>query len=315
MTKVFIAGAEGTAGLRLHARLRERADVELLTIDPVLRKDANAVRRLIGKADFTFLCLPDAAARETAALVQDLGVRVIDTSTAHRTAPDWAYGFPELSAQHRDALARTKHAASPGCHASGFLALVYPLISSGILGADSLLSCCSLTGYSGGGKKMIAEYEAERRPEALKSPLLYAMGQTHKHLPEIIAQCGLANPPVFMPIVGDFYSGMLVSVPLHVSQLKAPYRRADIREALRTHYAASRLVRISAESPAALSAGAFAGRDDMLLSVSGNEERIVLSALFDNLGKGASGAAIQCFNLMLGLPEETGLKTGILSPG
>ncbi|MDR1131165.1 MAG: N-acetyl-gamma-glutamyl-phosphate reductase [Oscillospiraceae bacterium] len=310
MTRVFIVGAEGTAGLRLHARLQKRADIALLEIDPALRKERRELRRLIDGADFVFLCLPDAAALEIAALAQDSGTRIIDTSTAHRTAPGWAYGFPELSARHRNALAQAKRAVSPGCHASGFIALVYPLISLGMLSADSLLTCSSLTGYSGGGKKMIAAYEAARRPEALKSPLLYALDQTHKHLPEISAQCGLTNPPVFMPVVGDFYSGMLVSVPLHAAQLKAGCTAADIHRALKAHYAGSRLVRVSEEVPASLSAGAFAGRDDMVLFVSGGPERIVLSALFDNLGKGASGAAIQCFNLMLGLPEETGLALG-----
>ena len=310
MTKVFISGSEGTAGLRLHSRLEKRSDVELLDIDSSLRKDPLEIKRIIEKADFIFLCLPDDAARETVELAKGTSARIIDTSTAHRTVNGWAYGFPELSDRHRSAIASAKYVASPGCHASGFISLIYPLISAGIISSESLLSCSSLTGYSGGGKKMIAEYKAESRLTELDSPKLYAMGQTHKHLPEVISQCGLKNAPAFMPVVGDFYAGMLVTVPLHALQMKGKFSLSDIREVYKTHYKGQKLIKIMDEVPSSLFANTLAGRDDMQIFVSGDEERILLSSLFDNLGKGASGAAIECFNLMCGLPEEMGLTVG-----
>jgi len=310
VTKVFIAGSEGTAGLRLRQRMKQRPDVELLEIDSALRKDTLETKKLISKSDYVFLCLPDDAARETAELAKSTEARLIDTSTAHRTVQGWAYGFPELSEKHREEISASKFVASPGCHASGFISLVYPLISAGILTPDCLLSCVSMTGYSGGGKKMIAEYEAAERNTELDSLKLYAIGQTHKHLPEIISQCMLKNAPVFMPVVGDYYAGMLVSVPLFSSQLNGNYSISDIREVYKAHYRSSRLVKVSEDLPSSLFAGAFAGRDDMELFVSGNDERILLCSLFDNLGKGASGAAIQCFNIMRGIPEDTGLLLG-----
>ena len=310
MTKVFIAGSEGTAGLRLRQRMKQRPDVELLEIDSALRKDTGEIKRLIGKSDFVFLCLPDDAARETAELAEGTKARLIDTSTAHRTTEGWAYGFPELSEKHRDEIKAAKYVASPGCHASGVISLVYPLISAGIVPPDCLLSCVSMTGYSGGGKKMIAEYEAAERKTELDSLKLYAMGQGHKHLPEIISQCGLKISPVFMPIVGDYYAGMLVTVPLASSQLSGNYSVSYIRELYKKHYRRSPLVTVSDDTPSSLFADTFAGRDDMELFVSGSDERILLCSLFDNLGKGASGAAIQCFNIMCGLPEETGLVLG-----
>lgn len=307
MNKVFIVGEAGTAGLRLRSRLLSRPDVTLLEIDDARRKDPDELKKQVDQADFVFLCLPDEAAREVAALAAGTGARVIDCSTAHRTAPDWAYGFPELSAAHRDALISAPRVAAPGCHASGVIALVYPLISRGILPPDALLSCVSLTGYSGGGRKMIADYEAADRDKTLGSPMLYALEQAHKHLPEITAQCGLAAAPALLPVVGDFYAGMLTTVALHSTQLSGPFSPSDIRDCYRTHYGASPLVRVMEDAPAALYAAALAGRDDMAIYVSGSDERIVLSALFDNLGKGASGAAVECFNLMCGLPAETGL--------
>ena len=310
MVKVFIVGSEGTAGLRLRARLELRADVELLEIDDCFRKDLGEMKKIIKKADFVFLCLPDEAAREVAALAEGMGARIIDTSTAHRTAPGWIYGFPELSDGHRRAISSAARVASPGCHASGFIALIYPLISAGILSTDQLLTCTSLTGYSGGGKKMIADYEANGRGELLRGPKLYAMAQTHKHLPEIVFQCSLNSPPVFLPIVGDFYAGMLVTIPLHSTQLNRKYSLADIYHLYKSHYKDSRLIQVCKQSPNALFAASLAERDDMEIYVSGSEECILLSALFDNLGKGASGAAVECFNLMCGLPEETGLALG-----
>jgi N-acetyl-gamma-glutamyl-phosphate reductase len=307
MVKVFIVGSAGTTGLKLHSRLSSRSDIELLEIDESLRKDENEIQRLVALSDFAFLCLPDEAARETAKMSAGTDTKIIDTSTAHRTLDGWAYGFPELSPKHVSDIRTAKCVASPGCHASGFISLVYPLISSGILSPDSLLSCVSLTGYSGGGKKMIADYENTARGTQLDSPMQYAMRQSHKHLPEIIKQCGLKASPVFMPIVGDFYSGMLVTVPLHASMLNGKYSPHDIREAYKAHYGKSKLIRVTEDEPASLFANTLSGRDDMEIFVSGSEDKILLCSLFDNLGKGASGAAIECFNLMCGLPEETGL--------
>jgi len=310
LVKVFIVGSEGTAGLRLHSRLKLRSDVELLEIDAKLRKDSPEIKRLIEKADFVFLCLPDEAARETIELAKGTSARIIDTSTAHRTADGWAYGFPELSPKHRDGICSAKYVASPGCHASGFISLIYPLISAGIMSTDCPLSCTSLTGYSGGGKKMIAEYEKPDRESELYSPKLYSMGQTHKHLPEIISQCGFSHAPIFMPIVDDFYSGMLLTVPIHASMLKGKHTLSELREVFSAHYAGSKLVKVISEGPSALFTNTLAGRDDMEIYVSGSDECILLSSRFDNLGKGASGAAIQCFNIMCGVSEETGLELG-----
>ena len=310
MIKVFIVGSEGTAGLRLHSRLKMRSDVELLEIDAELRKNPQEIKSIIEKADFVFLCLPDDAARETVALAEGTNARIIDTSTAHRTAEGWAYGFPELSERHRNDIRSAKYVASPGCHASGFISLIYPLISLGIISADSPLSCTSLTGYSGGGKKMIADYESSERSMELDSPKLYAMGQNHKHIPEIVAQCSLRHSPIFMPIVDDFYAGMLVAVPLHASMLNGCHSISDIRETLKSCYAGSKLVKVLDEAPSALFTNTLTGRDDMEIFVSGSDEGILISSRFDNLGKGASGAAIQCFNIMCGVPEETGLELG-----
>jgi len=307
MIKVFIMGSSGTAGLRLRSRLETRGDIELLESGEGLRRDENEIKRLISLSDYVFLCLPDDAARETVWIAKSTNARIIDTSTAHRTADGWAYGFPELSARHRAEIKSAKYVASPGCHASGFIALIYPLICAGIISPSCPLSFTSLTGYSGGGKKMIAEYEASERASELDSPMEYALGQSHKHLPEIIKQCGLTVPPIFMPVVGDFYSGMLVTVPLHASMLNGNFSISDIREAYKKHYGESKFITVSEECPSSLYANTLSGRDNMEIFVSGNDARILLSARFDNLGKGASGAAIQCFNLMCGAAEDTGL--------
>jgi len=307
MVKVFIVGSEGTTGLKLSSRLACRPDIELVSIDESLRKNQNEIQRLIALSDFVFLCLPDEAARETALLAKGTNARIIDTSTAHRTQDGWAYGFPELSAKHLSDIISSKYVASPGCHASGFISLIYPLISAGIISPDCPLSCTSLTGYSGGGKKMISDYQNSERGSELNSPMQYAMSQNHKHIPEIIKQCSLAVPPIFMPIVGDFYSGMLVTVPLHASMLNGKYSVLDIRNTFKIHYNNSRFIKVMDDAPSSLFANTLAERDDMEIFVSGNDERILLTSRFDNLGKGASGAAIQCFNLMCGAPEETGL--------
>ena len=306
MTKVFIDGSAGTTGLRIHDRLTSRQDIELITLTEELRKDTAARREAMNAADIVFLCLPDAAAIEAVSLLENPNTAVIDTSTAHRTAPDWAYGFAELD--RREEIAASKRIANPGCHASGFVALVYPLVKAGLLSRDAALSCFSLTGYSGGGKKMIAEYEAAARDPRLCAPRQYALGQGHKHLPEMCAVAGLTVAPAFCPIVGDFYSGMEVTVPLFARDLYGSVE--EIRALYRERYN-SALVHYEEESDEAgfLSASAFAERDDMEIRVAGNDERILLIARFDNLGKGASGAAIQNMNILLGVDETTGLYT------
>ncbi len=306
MTKVFIDGSAGTTGLRIAQRLGERKDLEILKLPEALRKDISARRDIINAADIVFLCLPDDAAREAVALVENDRVTIIDTSTAHRTDPRWAYGFPELTGL-REKIRASRRIANPGCHASGFVALVAPLVEKGLVAPDALLTSFSLTGYSGGGKKMIAQYEAENRDALLKGPRQYALTQQHKHLKEMVHICGLENAPVFCPIVGDFYSGMEVTVPLFASQLKGTME--DVTQLYRGYYA-SGLVHYCGETDngGMLSAAAFSFRDDMQVGVFGNEERILLTARFDNLGKGASGAAIQNMNIVLGVEESTGLN-------
>ncbi len=291
----------------LQSRFADRMDVKILKIEERLRKDPKELKRLIDLSDFTFLCLPDAAALETAELARGCRARIIDTSTAHRTSAGWAYGFPELSTMHRRSIEQANYVASPGCHASGVIALCYPLIRSGVIGTDYPICCTSITGYSGGGKKMISEYEDNQRKLELCSPMEYAMGQGHKHLPEIVSQCKLEQAPVLIPVVGDFYSGMLVTLPLHKSLMKKSCTVSEVRAILMEHYADAKLIKVMADAPDNLHAGAMSGRDDMKIFVTGAGERILLSALFDNLGKGASGAALQCFNIMCGNAEDTGL--------
>ena len=306
MTKVFIDGSAGTTGLRIAQRLSQREDLQLLKLPEELRKDIAARKEIINSADIVFLCLPDDAAREAVTLVENSAVTVIDTSTAHRTHPDWAYGFPELTGQ-REKIRASRRIANPGCHASGFVALVAPLVEKGLIEKDALLTSFSLTGYSGGGKKMIAEYEDPNRDALLKGPRQYALTQQHKHLKEMVHLCGLENAPVFCPIVGDFYSGMEVTVPLFASQLRGSME--DIKQLYRSYYA-SGLVHYCEETDngGMLSASAFSFKDDMQVGVFGNDERILLTARFDNLGKGASGAAIQNMNIVLGVDEATGLN-------
>ncbi len=307
MTKVFIDGSAGTTGLRIAQRLAERKDLEIIKLPEELRKDAAARKDAILSADIVYLCLPDAAAIEAVELAGDANVKIIDTSTAHRVNPQWTYGFPELTGQ-REKIASSKRIANPGCHASGFIALVAPLVENGIIEKSLSLSCFSLTGYSGGGKKMIAEYEDENRSPLYKAPRQYGLTQMHKHLKEMTHVCCLETPPVFCPIVADFYSGMEVSVPLFAKDIKKGIGIEEI-SGLYMEYYKNSLIRYndSADDIGMLSANAFADRDDMCISVTGNEERIVLTARFDNLGKGASGAAIQNMNILLGLDEKTGL--------
>ena len=306
MTKVFIDGSAGTTGLRIADRLALRKDISLLTLPEELRKDPGARKEAIFQADVVFLCLPDGAAIEAVALAQGSHTRIIDTSTAHRTASDWVYGMPELSGQQEKVISGTR-IANPGCHASGFVALVAPLVQEGILSPDAALSCFSLTGYSGGGKKMIAEYEDPSRSSLLSGPRQYALSQQHKHIPEMVKLCGLHTTPIFCPIVGDFYSGMEVTIPLFAKDLKADAQR--IRELYQSYYQGGLIHYCdNADADGMLSAAAWADRDDMSITVQGNDERILLVSHFDNLGKGASGAAIQNMNLMLGLDQATGLN-------
>ena len=301
MTKVFIDGSSGTTGLRIEQRLGERKDVELIKISEEYRKDESARRDALNESDISFLCLPDEAARQSASLIENPNTAVIDTSTAHRTDPGWVYGFPEINGL-RDSIASGKRIANPGCHASGFIALVAPLVQAGVIRKREALSCTSLTGYSGGGKKMIAEYESDGRSTLLDAPRMYGLSQAHKHLPEMVAVCGISGAPAFCPIVAPFYSGMEVIVPM-LGKSKA------LIEEIYAGYYQKGLVRFVKDDAEAgfMSAAAMSGRDDMVITVHGNDERLVLVSRFDNLGKGASGAALQNMNLVLGLNESYGL--------
>ena len=308
MTKVFIDGKAGTTGLRIYERLSTRSDIELLTLSEEMRKDVKARADMLNKCDIAFLCLPDEAAIEAVGLITNPDTVVLDTSTAHRTDADWAYGFSELSPNHREKIKNSKRIAVPGCHASGYIALVYPLIEQGILPKDALLSCHSLTGYSGGGKKMIGEYEDAQRDALLDAPRQYAMGQTHKHLKEMKAITDTQNAPLFCPIVTDFYSGMEVTVPLFASQLCSGKTVEDIKNAYKQKYNGA-IVRYNPDMAEGgfVSANGMSLKDTMEVAVYGNEERILLVARYDNLGKGASGAAVQCMNIVMGADETTGL--------
>ena len=306
MINIFIDGSAGTTGLRIFDRLSGRRDITLLTLPEEQRKDPGARRDALNAADVAFLCLPDAAAVEAVALLENDRTAIIDTSTAHRTAEGWTYGFPELSGR-REQIKTSKRIANPGCHASGFIALVAPLVEQGLVGRDAMLTCFSLTGYSGGGKGMIAQYEASVPDPLFAAPRQYGLMQAHKHLPEMVQQCGLTNAPAFCPVVADYYAGMEVTVPLFGEQVRGGL--SEVREVYRAYYQ-SGLVRYveNADENGFLSACAYAGRDDMAVTVCGNEERLLLIARFDNLGKGASGAAIQNMNILLGLDEAAGLN-------
>lgn len=308
MKKVFIDGKAGTTGLRIYERLESRSDIEILTLSEEKRKDASCRKEMLNLADIAFLCLPDDAAKESVAMIENPNTVVIDTSTAHRTNPQWAYAFPELSLRFEKALQQAKRIAVPGCHASGFIALVYPLIESGCLATSAKLTCHSITGYSGGGKKMIAQYEADGVDSLLTAPRQYGLTQKHKHLPEMQAICSLNHAPIFCPIVSNFYSGMEVTVPLFLSDLKSGVTVEQIKELFREKYNGE-IVRYTeaADADGMLSAAALSGKDNMEIAVFGNEERILLTARYDNLGKGASGAAVEALNIVLGVPKTTGL--------
>ncbi len=312
-TKIFIDGQAGTTGLRIHERLEKRSDLELITLTDANRKDAAARKQAICESDITFLCLPDAAAKEAVALAGDAKVRIIDASTAHRTNSDWAYGFPELSEAHREKIRTSNRVAVPGCYASGFASLVYPMVQSGILPRNYPVQCFAVSGYSGGGKAMIGEIESEDRAPELYSPRFYGLANNHKHLPEMQKISGLLEKPMFTPIVDDFYNGMLVCVPIQAAIAEKPMSIAEIHEMFRAQYDGSNFVHVQPlgtteeMTKTKLSCNDLRDTNQMEIFVFGDDDQILLCSRLDNLGKGASGAAVQCMNIMLGLDETTGL--------
>lgn len=312
-TKIFIDGSEGTTGLRIHERFEGREDIELLSIDPEKRKEPAERKRLINQSDITFLCLPDDAARESVSFVENENVKMIDTSTAHRTEEGWAYGFPELSASHRQKIREGKRIAVPGCYATGFISILYPMIKGEIVPADYPVSAFALSGYSGAGKKTIAVYEDKERDRELDAPREYALTQNHKHLKEMQRITGLKRTPLFSPIICDYYSGMLLTTPFYTDMLSGKQTPEEIHGFLSDYYVGGKFVKVmpfgkEADYKGFLAGNACAGWDGIELYVTGNEERVLVSARFDNLGKGASGAAIQCLNIMLGCEEDKGLN-------
>lgn len=313
-SKVFVDGREGTTGLRIDERLRARTDIEMIYIDPEKRKDISERKRLINEADIVFLCLPDDAARESVSLVENSKTRIIDASTAHRTNDAWAYGFPELSPAHREKIKNSSRVSVPGCYASGFNALMYPLVNEGIVPKDYPVTCHGVSGYSGGGKKRIAEYAANSADESLKSSRFYALTLQHKHMPEMQKISGLSMAPLFTPIIGANYKGMTVAVPLYTRLLPNRNSPASIADFFESWYKGQGFIRVFPfNSEAGLENGFLSatGCNDtnmLEINVFGNDDHILLTARLDNLGKGASGAAVQCMNIMLGLDEFIGLE-------
>lgn len=309
-TKVYIDGQSGTTGLQIYDRIGQREDLELLRIPEELRHDPDERKKYLNSAEIVFLCLPDEGAREAVSFIDNPNVRVIDASTAHRTNPDWTYGYPELSKAQREAIRTSKRVANPGCHATGFISTTAPLVAMGVIPKDYPMSCYSLTGYSGGGKKMIAEYEAEGRSELLDAPGIYGLNLHHKHLPEMQTVTGLAYPPVFMPVVDDYYKGMATTIMLQNRLLPGQPSAEEICAKLADYYRDEHFVSVVpfGENDSKLYANKLAGTNRLEIVVCGHEEQTTVTALFDNLGKGASGAAVQNMNIMLGLPEETGLE-------
>ncbi len=307
---IYIDGKEGTTGLQIYERLGRREDIELLVIDEEKRKDPAERKRLLNAADLAFLCLPDGAAVEAVSMVDNPRTRIIDASTAHRTAKGWNYGFPELSKLHRALICESRRVSNPGCHATGFISSVYPLVAMGVLPPDYPLTCFSLTGYSGGGKKMIAQYEGADKGEGLFSPRIYGLNLQHKHLPEMQVRCGLKRAPVFCPIVDDYYKGMATTISLHNDLLAGECSAQLVWETLRDYYKGQQLIHVAplGWGEPMIAANSMAGRDSLTLIVCGNETHTTVTALFDNLGKGASGAAVQNMNLMLGFDETKGLS-------
>lgn len=309
MIKVFIDGKEGTTGLQIYDRLGKRNDIDLITLPEELRKDVDARRECLNSADICFLCLPDAAATEAAGLVTNPNTRIIDASTAHRTSPDWVYGFPELSSERRESIKAAKRVANPGCYATGFISLVAPLVKAGIIAADYPLVAHAVSGYSGAGKKTIAVYESEERDIALSSPREYALTLSHKHIPEMVKECGLSDKPIFNPYICDYYCGMCVSVPLFSRLMVKKYTVSDIRAFFAEYYGRQNFIKIVSEDEISsfLPANELANTNELKIYVTGNSEQILLASVFDNLGKGASGAAVQNMNIMCGLDERTSL--------
>ena len=315
MKKIYIDGSAGTTGLRINERFENRNDIELIRIPEELRKDNVERRKNLNEADVAFLCLPDDASREAVSLMDPANDRtvIIDTSTAHRTETGWAYGFPELSEEFRERIRNSRRIAGPGCYASGFIMMVYPLIREGIIGTDYPISVSALSGYSGAGKKAIAVYEGADKPQNFNAPRAYALTQQHKHLKEMRAVCGLDREPLFTPVVDDYYSGMLVTLPLYAHLLKKKVTPQELREILAEYYKGEQFIKVmpygsESETGGFLSASDMSGRDDAEIFVTGNDDRLLVNASFDNLGKGASGAAIQCMNIVLGCDESTGLN-------
>lgn len=314
-TRVYIDGESGTTGLQIYDRLASREDLTLLQIDRDKRHDPAERKKFLNEADLVFLCLPDEEAKHAVSMIDNDHTIVIDSSTAHRTAEGWVYGFPELSAEQRQAIAKSKRIANPGCHATGLISSAAPLVRMEILPPDYPLTCYSLTGYSGGGKKRIAEYESKTRPQELDAPGIYGLTLSHKHLPEMMKVAGLTGAPVFLPVIDDYYKGMATTIMLHNRFLsKKPFggripTAEDIRQKLAKYYSGQRFVIVDAfeKNPGTLYANAYAGTNELHLVVYGNEEQTAVTALFDNLGKGASGAAVQNMNICLGLPEDTGV--------
>ena len=312
-TKIFIDGSEGTTGLRIYERFENRDDIELIKIDPELRKDPKARAECINNSDITFLCLPDAASMESVSLVENDNVTIIDTSTAHRVNPDWTYGFPELKKGQREAIKNSKRIAVPGCYATGFISLAHPLIESGLMSKDYPVSSFALSGYSGAGKKAIAVYESDEKPYEFNSPREYALTQQHKHLKEMKAISGLSKTPLFSPVVDDYYAGMFVTIQLYADMLNGVVIPEQVHDMFAKYYEGERFIHVmpygaEAESNGFIGANAMAGYDDLQIYVTGNDERILVTSRFDNLGKGASGAAVQCMNIHMGIDETTGLK-------
>ena len=310
--KVFIDGSEGTTGLRINERFAGRDDIEILHIDPQLRKDADERKKLINASDYTFLCLPDAAAIEAVSLCDDPDTVIIDASTAHRVDPDWAYGLPELSKEHFEKIRTSKRIAVPGCYASGFIMMAYPLVANGVVPDDYPFTVPALSGYSGAGKKAIALYEAEDKAKELYAPREYALLQMHKHLPEMRVITGLTKEPIFMPVVDDYYCGMIVNLPIHADLMKKKMTPEQLRDMFAAYYEGQTFIRVlpygaENETGGFISANGMAGVDYANILVTGNEDRTMVMAMFDNLGKGASGAAIECMNISMGIEPSTGL--------
>lgn len=313
MKKVFIDGSEGTTGLRIFERFEKRDDIELLRINPELRKDPAERAKMINSSDITFLCLPDDASRESVSLVENENVTIIDTSTAHRTDENWVYGFAELDKNQRDKIRSSKRIAVPGCYATGFISIAHPMVASGLMSADYPVSAFALSGYSGAGKKAIAVYESDEKPVDFNSPREYALTQQHKHLKEMKKISNLNRTPLFSPVVDDYYSGMFVTLPFYTDMLNGVKSIEDVHEMFASYYEGQKFIKVrelgaEAESNGFIAANVRSGWDGLEIFVTGNEDRIVVTSRFDNLGKGASGAAIQCMNIVLGCEEDKGLN-------